>query len=258
MTATASAEPRGTTVDPEDVARFSAMADEWWDPEGKFAPLHRFNPVRLAWLRERLCGRFDRDPRAMRPFEGLRFLDVGCGGGLISEPVARMGADVTGIDASERNVGTARAHAERTDVSVRYLATTAEELRAAGETFDAVLSLEVVEHVADVDLFLSSCCGMVREGGAMALATLNRTPKAFLMGIVGAEYVLRWLPRGTHRWSQFVRPSELARAVRNNGLDVAAMTGLAYDMLSGEWRLAKDVSVNYMMFATKGEGASRK
>lgn len=251
MTAPASAEPRPTTVDPEDVARFSAMADEWWDPDGKFAPLHRFNPVRLAWLRGKFCERFGRDPQAMRPFEGLRLLDVGCGGGLISEPFARMGADVTGIDASERNVGTARAHAERTGVPVRYLATTAEDLRASGETFDAVLSLEVVEHVADVELFLASCCGMVRDGGAMALATLNRTPKAFLMGIVGAEYVLRWLPRGTHRWSQFVRPSELARALRANGIEVADMTGLSYDVLTGDWRLAPDVSVNYMMFGTK-------
>ncbi len=252
MTVSASAEPRATTVDPEDVARFSAMADEWWDPAGKFAPLHRFNPVRLAWLRTKLCDRFGRDAQAMRPFEGLRLLDVGCGGGLISEPLARMGADVTGIDASERNVGTARAHAERTGVPVRYLATTAEDLRASGEAFDIVLSLEVVEHVADVELFLSSCCGMARDGGAMALATLNRTPKAFLMGIVGAEYVLRWLPRGTHRWKQFVRPSELARALRQNGIDVADMTGLAYDLLTGDWRLTPDVSVNYMMFGTKG------
>ena len=252
MTVSASAEPRATTVDPEDVARFSAMADEWWDPAGKFAPLHRFNPVRLAWLRKKLCDRFGRDAQAMRPLEGLRLLDVGCGGGLISEPLARMGADVTGIDASERNVGTARAHAERTGVPVRYLATTAEDLRASGEVFDIVLSLEVVEHVADVELFLSSCCGMVKDGGAMALATLNRTPKAFLMGIVGAEYVLRWLPRGTHRWKQFVRPSELARALRQNGIDVADMTGLAYDLLTGDWRLTPDVSVNYMMFGTKG------
>ncbi len=252
MTASASAERHETTVDPADVARFSAMADEWWDPAGKFAPLHRFNPVRLSYLRDRLCGRFGRDPRSMTPLSGLRLLDVGCGGGLIAEPLARMGADVTGIDASERNIGTARAHAEKTGVPVRYLATTAEELRAGGETFDVVLSLEVVEHVADVGLFLDSCCGMVRDGGAMALATLNRTPKAFLMGIVGAEYVLRWLPRGTHKWRQFVRPSELARALRANGLDVADVTGLSYDLLSGDWRLGPDVSVNYMMFATKG------
>ena len=245
------AQGAATTVDPEEIARFSAMAAEWWDPAGKFRPLHKFNPVRLGYLRDRLCARFDRDPRSLTPLTGLRLLDVGCGGGLISEPLARMGADVTGIDASENNIGTARAHAERTGVAVDYRCTTAEELHAAGETFDIVLSLEVVEHVADVDLFLDTCCGLVGGGGAMSLATLNRTPKAFLLGIVGAEYVMRWLPRGTHRWNRFVRPSELARALRRNRVSVTDVTGLAYDILSGDWRTSTDVSVNYILFAEK-------
>lgn len=251
MTVSPPAERAHTTIDPEEIARFSAMAAEWWDPSGKFAPLHRFNPVRLAYLREKLCGKFDRDPRSMRALDGLRVLDVGCGGGLISEPLARMGAEVTGIDASDRNIGTARAHAAQSGVPVDYRCTTAEELLAAGETFDAVLSLEVVEHVSDPDLFLDTCCGLVSPGGALTLATLNRTPKAFLLGIVGAEYVLRWLPRRTHSWKKFLRPSELVRAVRRNGLAVSDISGISYDLLSGDWRRTGDVSVNYMMFAEK-------
>lgn len=239
------------TVDAEEIARFSAMAEEWWDPAGKFRPLHKFNPVRLAWLRERLCAHFGRDPRSMTPFEGLRLLDVGCGGGLIAEPFARMGATVTGIDAAERNIGTARTHAAQSGVAVDYRVTTAEALGADGETFDAVLSLEVIEHVADIDLFLDACAGLVADGGALALATLNRTPKAFMLGIVGAEYVLRWLPRGTHDWRKFVRPSELARGLRRNGLTVAEITGLGFDLLDDSWRTTEDVSVNYMMFATR-------
>mgnify|MGYP003664464516 FL=1 len=240
-----------TTIDPDEVARFSAMADEWWDPAGKFRPLHKFNPIRLGYIRDRLCDRFGRDPRSLTPLDGLTLLDVGCGGGLISEPLARMGATVTGIDASERNIGTARAHAARSGVDVDYRCTTAEELARSGESFDIVVSLEVVEHVADVDLFLDSCTALIREGGAMTLATLNRTPKAFMFGIVGAEYVMRWLPRGTHDWKKFVRPSELARGLRRNGIDVADISGLSFNPLTDEWRVSGDVSVNYILFATK-------
>lgn len=240
-----------TTIDPDEVARFSAMADEWWDPAGKFRPLHKFNPIRLGYIRDRLCDRFGRDPRSLTPLDGLTLLDVGCGGGLISEPLARMGATVTGIDASERNIGTARAHAARSGVDVDYRCTTAEELARSGESFDIVVSLEVVEHVADVDLFLDSCTALIREGGTMTLATLNRTPKAFMFGIVGAEYVMRWLPRGTHDWKKFVRPSELARGLRRNGIDVADISGLSFNPLTDEWRVSGDVSVNYILFATK-------
>ena len=240
-----------TTIDADEVARFSAMADEWWDPTGKFRPLHKFNPIRLGYIRDRLCAHFDRDPRSLTPLDELTLLDVGCGGGLISEPLARMGAIVTGIDASEKNIGTARAHAARSDVEIDYRCSTAEDLMAAGETFDIVLSLEVVEHVADVDLFLDSCTALVRDGGAMILATLNRTPKAFMFGIVGAEYVMRWLPRGTHDWKKFVRPSELSRGLRRNGVDVSDISGLSFNPLSDEWRVSGDVSVNYILFATK-------
>lgn len=240
-----------TTIDADEVARFSAMADEWWDPTGKFKPLHRFNPIRLGYIRDRLCEHFGRDPRSLTPLSGLTLLDVGCGGGLISEPLARMGAAVTGIDASGQNIGTAHAHATRSGVDVDYRCTTAEDLMAAGETFDIVLSLEVVEHVADVDLFLDSCAGLVRDGGAMTLATLNRTPKAFMFGIVGAEYVMRWLPRGTHDWKKFVRPSELARGLRRNGIDVSDISGLSFNPLTDEWRVSDDVSVNYILFGTK-------
>ena len=240
-----------TTIDADEVARFSEMADEWWDPTGKFRPLHKFNPIRLGYIRDRLCAHFDRDPRSLTPLDGLTLLDVGCGGGLLSEPLARMGAIVTGIDASEKNIGTARAHAARSDVEIDYRCSTAEDLMAAGETFDIVLSLEVVEHVADVDLFLDSCTALVRDGGAMILATLNRTPKAFMFGIVGAEYVMRWLPRGTHDWKKFVRPSELSRGLRRNGVDVLDISGLSFNPLSDEWRVSGDVSVNYILFATK-------
>ena len=240
-----------TTIDPEDVARFSAIANEWWDPDGKFKPLHRFNPIRLQYIRDRLCAQFGRDTQSLRPFDGLRFLDVGCGGGLISEPLSRMGADVTGIDASDRNVGTARVHAEKSGLDIDYRVTTVEELAAMGDTFDAVISMEVVEHVADVDLFLDGCATLMDANGAIVLATLNRTPKSFAFGIVGAEYIMRWLPRGTHDWKKFVRPSELARGLRRNRVSVDDISGLTFNPLSGEWKISNDVSVNYVLFGTR-------
>lgn len=240
-----------TTIDPEDVARFSAIADEWWDPDGKFKPLHRFNPIRLQYIRDRLCAQFGRDTQSLRPFDGLRFLDVGCGGGLISEPLSRMGADVTGIDASDRNVGTARVHAEQSGLDIDYRVTTVEQLAAMGDTFDAVISMEVVEHVADVDLFLDGCATLMDANGAIVLATLNRTPKSFAFGIVGAEYIMRWLPRGTHDWKKFVRPSELARGLRRNRVSVDDISGLTFNPLSGEWKISNDVSVNYVLFGTR-------
>lgn len=251
MNATAGIETEDSTIDTDEVARFSAMADEWWDPSGNFRPLHKFNPIRLGYIRERLCTHFGRDPQSLTPLDGLTVLDVGCGGGLISEPMARMGATVTGIDASAKNIGTARIHAGRSDLEIDYRCTTAEEMRAAGETFDIVLSLEVVEHVADIDLFLASCAGLVRNGGATVLATLNRTPKSFMFGIVGAEYVMRWLPRGTHNWRKFVRPSELAAGLRHGGIDIADISGLTFNPLTDEWRVSGDVSVNYILFGTK-------
>jgi 2-polyprenyl-6-hydroxyphenyl methylase/3-demethylubiquinone-9 3-methyltransferase len=241
----------GATVDPAEIARFSALAADWWDPAGKFGPLHKLNPVRLAYIRDRLCAQFGRDGRAPRPLSGLRVLDIGCGGGLVTEPMARLGATVTGVDASATNIGVASAHAAQGDLTIDYRHGTAEALVAAGERFDAVLALEIIEHVADVDAFLGACAALTKPGGALILATLNRTPQSFLLAIVGAEYVLRWLPRGTHDWRKFVRPSELAAALRRHGAAVGDLTGVVYNPLSDSWRISRDLGVNYLAFAAK-------
>jgi 2-polyprenyl-6-hydroxyphenyl methylase / 3-demethylubiquinone-9 3-methyltransferase len=241
-----------TTVDPGEIQRFSAIAAEWWDEAGKFRPLHKLNPVRLEYIRDRLCAHFGRDPLAPQPLKGLRLVDIGCGGGLLSEPLARMGADVVGIDAAERNVKTAATHAAETGTPVDYRHTTAEDLVAAGETFDAVLSLEVVEHVADVPLFLDSLAALMKPEGLLVMATLNRTAKSYLMAIIGAEYVLRWLPRGTHDWHKFLKPSELAAGLRATGLAVREVMGLTYSPLSDRFRLdARDLDVNYLLWASR-------
>jgi 2-polyprenyl-6-hydroxyphenyl methylase / 3-demethylubiquinone-9 3-methyltransferase len=237
------------SVDPAEIERFSALAQTWWDPRGSMAPLHRLNPARLGFLRETLTAHFGRDAQSLRPFDGLRILDIGCGGGLITEPLARLGTTVTGIDAAEANIGVARAHARSADLEIDYRQASAEDLAGAGERFDAVLALEVIEHVADVDAFLAATAALVRPGGAFIASTLNRTPKSLLFGIVGAEYVLGWLPRGTHRWDRFVRPSEFAAALRRQGLQVRDMRGLVYDLLAGEWRLGRDLGVNYLIYA---------
>ena len=241
------------TVDSDEIARFSAMAAEWWDPTGKFRPLHKFNPIRLAYIRDTVCARFGRDPLSPRALEGLSVVDIGCGGGLLAEPVARMGADVLGIDAAERNIKTARVHAEETGTPVTYRVTTAETLASESRRFDVVLSMEVIEHVADVDLFLKSCTDLLKPDGILFLATLNRTAKSFALAIVGAEYVLRWLPRGTHDWRKFIRPSELAGALRTHGMEFGNLTGITYNPLTDEFRLnPKDLDVNYMGWAVKG------
>ena len=245
-------EPASGTVDPAEIERFSRIAAEWWDPAGKFAPLHRLNPVRLTFVRDRIAQRFDRDIGETAPLAGLSVLDIGCGGGLVCEPLARLGANVTGIDAAGRNVAVAAAHAEKMRLAIDYRQTTAEAMQATGAQFDAVLALEVVEHVADVELFLACCAALVRPGGLMILATLNRTAKAFVLAIVGAEYVLGWLPRGTHDWRRFVKPSEAARGLRGAGLAIDDITGVAYDPMRRTWRLARsDLDVNYMLAATK-------
>lgn len=240
------------TVDPAEVERFSRMADEWWDPDGKFAPLHRFNPVRLELLRDRIARRAGRDPLAPEPLAGLSVLDIGCGGGLVCEPLARLGAKVVGVDASARNIAAARLHAERIGLAIDYRQTTAEALRDAGAQFDVVLTLEVVEHVADVGLFLRCCGDLVLPGGMLTLATLNRTAKAFALAVVGAEYVLRWLPRGTHDWRRFVKPSEAARGLRAAGIEISEAVGVVFDPLRRQWRAhPTDLDVNYMLFGTK-------
>jgi 2-polyprenyl-6-hydroxyphenyl methylase / 3-demethylubiquinone-9 3-methyltransferase len=241
-----------TTVDDADVARFSRIAAEWWSPTGKFKPLHKFNPVRLGYIKSRLSAHFNCDPNDTKAFKGLRVLDIGCGGGLLSEPMARLGADVLGADASATNIEVAKLHAASVGLTIDYRATTAEALADAGETFDIVLAMEIVEHVADVDLFIASCARMVKPGGVLLMATINRTPKAYALAIVGAEYVLRWLPRGTHQWSKFVTPTEMTTAMTASGLSIADKTGVSYNPLTDQWSLSpKDLDVNYMVLAAR-------
>lgn len=240
-----------TTIDQSEVDRFSAMAAEWWDPTGKFKPLHKFNPVRLAYIRDRVAENFGRDPKAHLPLSGLRVLDIGCGGGLLSEPVARMGATVVGADPSEKNIGIASTHAAETGTSVDYRAVTAEQLQEAGEMFDVVLNMEVVEHVADVDFFMRTCASMVKPGGLMFVATINRTMKARALAIFAAENILRWLPRGTHQYEKLVRPDELEAPLEESGMDIVHRTGVFFNPLQDRWNLSPDMDVNYMLMAKK-------
>jgi 2-polyprenyl-6-hydroxyphenyl methylase/3-demethylubiquinone-9 3-methyltransferase len=244
-------EPAATTVDKDQVEWFSRMAAEWWNPTGKFKPLHKFNPVRLAYLRDRICQNFDRDQSAHQPLTGLRVLDIGCGGGLLSEPMARMGATVVGADPSEKNIGIASTHAAESGAQVDYRAVTAEQLEQAGETFDVVLNMEVVEHVADVDLFLKTCARMVRPGGLMFVATINRTLKARALAIFAAENVLRWLPRGTHQYEKLVKPEEVERPLEATGLHIIHRTGVFFNPLQDRWNLSSDMDVNYMLLAKR-------
>jgi len=249
---------RYSSVDTAEVERFSRHAGDWWDPRGPMAALHKFNPVRLAYIRDQAAAHFDRDPKKLDCLKGLRMLDIGCGGGILSEPLARLGAAMVGADPAEENVAAAGAHAEEMGVAVDYRATTAEELAAAGEQFDVVLAMEVVEHVADVKSFVATCASVVKPGGLMIAATLNRTLKSFALAIVGAEYVLRWVPRGTHQWDKFVTPEELERAFERNGLDVIGERGVIYNPLADRWQLSSDMDVNYMLVgerAQQGESA---
>ena len=239
------------SIDPAEIARFSAMAAEWWNPQGKFRPLHKFNPVRLGFIRDRIASHFACDPAQAAPLSGLRLLDIGCGGGLVAEPLARLGAAVVGVDASERNIGVAQLHAGEGGLAIDYRCTSAEALAAAGESFDVVLALEVIEHVADLEGFLKACGQMVKPGGLLIAATLNRTAKAYALAVIGAEYVLGWLPRGTHDWKKFVKPHELAAGLRHAGLAVQELAGVSYDPLGDRWQLGRDTGVNYMMVAVK-------
>jgi 2-polyprenyl-6-hydroxyphenyl methylase/3-demethylubiquinone-9 3-methyltransferase len=244
---------RDSTVDPAEVERFSALAAEWWDPRGKMAPLHKFNPVRLGYIRDQAATRFRRDVKRLDSLTGLRILDIGCGGGILCEPLARLGASMVGVDPSETNVEAARQHAAQTDLPIDYRCTTAEELAQTRERFDIVLAMEVVEHVADVPLFVSSCAAMVRPGGLMIAATINRTLKSFALAIVGAEYILRWLPVGSHRWDRFVTPNELEIAIEQAGLRVIDERGVIYNILADRWQLSNDTDVNYMLTAEGAE-----
>jgi 2-polyprenyl-6-hydroxyphenyl methylase/3-demethylubiquinone-9 3-methyltransferase len=246
---------RGSSVDPGEVEKFTRLAGEWWDPNGKFRPLHVFNPVRLKFIRALAAAHFGRDERSLKPFGGLTLLDIGCGGGLLSEPMARMGFAVLGADASERNVKTAAIHAMGSGLCLDYRAVTAETLAAEGARFDIILNMEVVEHVADLSAFLKSCGAMLKPGGLMVVATLNRTMKSFALAKIGAEYVLRWLPAGTHDWNRFVKPDELERLLEEANLCVTRVQGVAFDPLRWDWRLSSDTDVNYMMVAERSERA---
>jgi 2-polyprenyl-6-hydroxyphenyl methylase / 3-demethylubiquinone-9 3-methyltransferase len=237
-----------SSIDPADVARFSAIAEGWWDPNGKFAPLHRFNPVRLDFIREQALARFGRDPKARAPFENLKLLDIGCGGGLLCEPMTRLGFTVTGVDASERNIEVARAHAEAMDLAIDYRASTAEALLdEPGARFDLVLNMEVVEHVAEPGQYLRDCARLVEPGGLMIVATLNRTLKALALAKIGAEYVLRWLPPETHDWRKFLKPDEIRGFLDGEPVEVDGPVGLVFNPLSGRWTRSADADINYMM-----------
>lgn len=250
-----------TSIDRAEVEKFSRLAAEWWDPKGKFGVLHVFNPVRLAYIKEQVTARFARDPYDRRPFAGLRFLDIGCGGGLLTEPMARLGADIVGVDPSERNIATARVHADEQELAIDYRAMTAEDLAAAGETFDVILNMEVIEHVADPQAFTATCASLLKPGGLMFVATLNRTLKSFGLAIIGAEYILGWLPKGTHQWEKFITPEELGSWLAAAGLETLESTGVVYNPFANTWRPARDMDVNYMMLARRpspiaGEGGA--
>ena len=238
-------------ADVAELERFADLAAHWWDESGPLAPLHKLNPIRIGYIRDRICAQIGRDPLREQPLAGLAAVDVGCGGGLLCEPLARLGATVTGIDLTPASIDVATRHARAAGLEIDYRVASAEQLLAEAQHFDLVCAMEVVEHVADQEAFLWECAALVRPGGGLVLATLNRTFRAFALGIVAAEYLLGWLPRGTHRWSRFVRPSEAARALRRAGLRVEDLTGVVYDPLRDRFRLSRDPAVNYMLFATR-------
>ncbi|AKS47688.1 3-demethylubiquinone-9 3-methyltransferase [Octadecabacter temperatus] len=241
-----------TTVDPAEIAKFEAMAAEWWDLEGKFKPLHMLNPTRLDYITQQIASEFDRDLKADKPFGGLRILDIGCGGGLLCEPMARLGADIVGADAAEGNIPVAQVHAEQSGLNVDYRFTTAEDMAAAGEQFDVVLNMEVVEHVVDPLSFLTACQQLLKPGGLQICSTINRNPKSFAMAIVGAEFIMRWLPKGTHEWNKFITPDELFELLKNAGLNPVDRKGFKFDFLGWSWSISEsDLSVNYVTASLK-------
>lgn len=241
-----------STIDPAEVAKFEAMAAEWWDPNGKFKPLHLMNPCRLDYITTQIAAEFDRNLAGPHPLAGLRILDIGCGGGLLSEPMARLGADVVGADAAARNIPVAQMHAEQSGLKIDYRITTAEDMAAAGEQFDVVLNMEVVEHVADPLAYLTACRQLLKPGGLMLCSTLNRNPKSFMMAIIGAEWVMRWLPKGTHDWAKFITPAELYDLIRKAGLDPVDKKGMVFNPVSWRWSLSdRDLSVNYVTASVK-------
>ncbi|WP_140986655.1 bifunctional 2-polyprenyl-6-hydroxyphenol methylase/3-demethylubiquinol 3-O-methyltransferase UbiG [Asticcacaulis tiandongensis] len=252
-TLTAADKPEGASIDAAEVAQFSALAAKWWDVKGEFAPLHKFNPTRVSFIRDTVLDHFKRDAKAIKPFEGLRLIDIGCGGGLLSEPMRRMGFEVTGLDASEKNIGTAKAHATEVGLDINYQAQTVEQQVARkAPLFDVVLCMEVIEHVADPESFLKACASLVAPGGLLFVATLNRTLKAHALGIVAAEYILQWVPKGTHDWNKFLKPEEIEQFLSGTGLTPDPATGVSYNPLTGRWALSGDTDVNYMIVARQG------
>ncbi|WP_076863995.1 bifunctional 2-polyprenyl-6-hydroxyphenol methylase/3-demethylubiquinol 3-O-methyltransferase UbiG [Bradyrhizobium mercantei] len=246
--ASSSANASASSVDPAEVAKFSKLSDEWWDPRGKMAPLHKINPLRLTYIRDAACRKFERNAKSLNCLSGLRLLDIGCGAGLLCEPFTRLGAQVIGIDPSATNIAAAKLHADKGHLSIDYRCTTVEDMDAR-ERFDIVLAMEVVEHVNDVGAFIKRCAAMLKPGGLMVVSTLNRNWKSFALAIVGAEYVLRWLPRGTHEWSKFVTPAELERYLGDVNLTVTEQAGVVYNPLADKWTVSTDMDVNYMVVA---------
>ena len=243
-----------TTIDPSEIARFTAIAAEWWDERGRFAPLHRMNPVRIGYIRDAVLRHFRRDGESATPFQNLSLLDVGCGGGLIAEPMARLGFATTGVDAGLENIKTAALHAQQSALSIDYRCNSAEELAAESAQFDVVLALEIIEHVSNLDLFYDALVKLVKPGGLLILSTLNRTPKSYALGIIGAEMILRWVPRGTHRWEKFIKPSEMAAALSARGLQIGQVDGITVNPLSFQFKVApKDLDVNYILTASLPE-----
>lgn len=241
-----------STIDPDEVAKFEAMAAEWWDPNGKFKPLHMLNPTRLDYITTQIAAEFERDLAVDRPFSGLRILDIGCGGGLLSEPMARLGAEVVGADAAERNLPVARLHAEKSGLEIDYRHTTAEDIAAQGETFDVVLNMEVVEHVPDPQSYLNACSALLKPGGMMICSTINRNPKSYMVAILGAEVVMRWLPRGTHEWKKFITPDELFGFIEKAELTPVDRKGFVFNPALWTWSIsARDLSVNYVTTSIK-------
>lgn len=240
-----------STLDPAEVEKFSKLAAIWWDPKGKMGVLHKFNPVRIEWITEQVCARFGLDPLGAEPLRGLRFLDIGCGGGLLCEPMARLGATVMGVDPAEKNIRTAQVHAAEQGLVIDYRVGKAEDLAEAGEKFDVILNMEVIEHVGMPQFFVKSCCEMLKPSGLMFVATLNRTFKSFGLAIVGAEYILRWLPKGTHQWEKFIKPEELREWLSNNGVTVKAESGVVYHPIERVWRKARDMNVNYIVVGVR-------
>ncbi len=240
--------PSASTVDPGEVARFSELSEQWWDPKGKMAPLHKINPLRLAYIRDAACRKFDRNPKSLNCLSGLRILDIGCGAGLLCEPLTRLGAQVIGVDPSATNISVAKLHAERGHLSIDYRCTTIEEMDPR-ERFDIVLAMEVVEHVANVGLFLDRCAALLKPSSMLVASTINRNWKSFALAIVGAEYVLRWLPRGTHQWDKFVTPAELMHHLERNKLAISDQAGVVYNPLADRWSISSDMDVNYMLVA---------